>query len=94
MRGSLKNIFLFSKSNRPPTRPLLERDLKRRKRSCRLVDAGGREQPDGSVRLDQPHGALDEQRRFSPVVAKQLAIEGSVPWPASWIAAVRKFGQR
>ena len=23
---SLKNIFLFSKSNRPPTRPLLERD--------------------------------------------------------------------
>ena len=47
------------------------------------VDAGGREQPDESVRLDQPHGALDEQRIEVDVAAAQ---QGIVPGRANQLA--------
>ena len=52
----------FSKSNRPPTRPLVDTDRKNRDRRHVGIDAGRCEQGHETVGLDEAHGALDEER--------------------------------
>ena len=52
----------FSKSNMQPTRPLVETVLKKRAAGLVSVDAGRCQQSHDSVRSDQVHGALDEER--------------------------------
>ena len=52
----------FSKSKRPPTRPLVDTDLKKAGGGLIGVDARGRKQADDAVRFDQIHGTFDEER--------------------------------
>ena len=74
----------FSKSNRPPTRPLVDTDLKKRGGGLIGVDAGGCEQADDAVRFDQVHGTFDEERIEVDVDRRPAADSGrwrGLNWP-------------
>ena len=58
----------------PPTRPLVETDLKKRGGGLIGVDAGGREQADDAVRFDQTHGTFDEEGVEVDVAAAQQRV--------------------
>ena len=71
---SLKKIFLFSKSNKPPTRPLVENGLEEAGGGLIGVDAGRGEQADDAVRFDQTHGTFDEEGVEVDVAAAQKRV--------------------
>ena len=78
----------FSKSNRPPKRPLVETDLKKSGRRQVGVDAGGREQTHEAIGLDQSHRPLDEQRvQVDIAAAQQRVVAGRANQPAQLSAA-------
>ena len=60
----------------PPTRPLVDTDLKKAGGGLVGVDAGGCEQADDAVRFDQPHGALDEEGVEVDVADRPAADNG------------------